>query len=186
MRHVNVDERDWLFLAAVVKGTWIAPAPVSGAAMKHLNRSLALALLVTVICIGCGGGSSSSSTATSPTLVSDTLSGTVPAAIGGVHQSTSVLFNVAAPGGSVAVTLTSAVETNPDGSVNTSVVVGVAVGTSSAGVCTLSAGTTPTPLQASANSTLSGTAAAGLYCVQVSDVTNQLGPVAFTVFVSHP
>lgn len=154
--------------------------------MNHLNRVFALALSVTVICVGCSGDSNTASTATSPTLVSETLSGTVPAPIGGVHQAGSVLFNVAAPGGTVAVTLTSAVETNSDGSVNASVVVGVAVGTPVNGVCTLGAGVGPTPLQAGANSTISGTAVSGLYCVQVSDVSNQTGPVAFTVFVQHP
>ena len=154
--------------------------------MKHLNRSLALALLVTVICVGCGGGSSSSSTTTTPTLVSDTLPGTVPAAIGGVRQAASVIFNVNAPGGTVVVTLTSAVETNLDGSVNPNVVMGVAVGTPAAGACSLGTGNIPALLQAGANSSLSGTAASGLYCVQVSDVTNQVGPVAFTLVVQHP
>jgi hypothetical protein len=47
-------------------------------------------------------------------------------------------------------------------------------------------GNVPILLQAGASSSISGTAAAGLYCVQVSDVTNQLGPVAFTVVISHP
>jgi hypothetical protein len=155
--------------------------------MKHLNRSLALALLVTVgTCFGCGGSSNSSTTTTTPTLVSETLPGTVPAPIGGVRQAASVVFNVNAPGGSVAVTLTSAVQTNPDGSVNPNVVMGVAVGTPAAGACSLGTGNVPALLQAGANSSLSGTAAAGLYCVQVSDVTNQLGPVAFTVVVQHP
>jgi hypothetical protein len=155
--------------------------------MKHLNRSLALALMVTVgICVGCSGGSNSSSTTTSPTLVSDTLPGTVPAPVAGVLQSASVIFNVNAPGGTVLVTLTSAVETNPDSSVNPNVVMGVAVGTPTAGTCSLGTGNVPVLLQAGANSSISGTAASGLYCVQVSDVTNQAGPVAFTVVVSHP
>ncbi len=154
--------------------------------MKPLNRS-ALVLLVTVgICAGCGGSSSSSSTTTSPTLVSETLPGNVPAPIGGVRQAASVPFTVNAPGGTVAVTLTSAVETNSDGSLNPNVVMGVAVGTPAAGACALGAGNVPILLQAGANSTISGTAASGLYCVQVSDVTNQSGPVAFTVVVQHP
>jgi hypothetical protein len=159
----------------------------SGAAMKHLYRSCALALLVTVgMCVGCGGSDSSSSTTTSTALISDTLPGTVPAPIGGVRQAASVIFNVNAPGGTVAVTLTSAVETNPDGSVNPNVVMGVGVGTPAAGACSLGTGNVPALLQAGANATLSGTTASGLYCVQVSDVTNQLGPVAFTVVVQHP
>jgi hypothetical protein len=114
------------------------------------------------------------------------LSGTVPAVVAGVRQTASVLFNVASPGGSVLVTLTSAVETNPDGTMNPNVVVGLGVGTPNAGSCVLAAGDVPVLLQSGANSSLSGTAAAGLYCVQVSDMTNQPGPVAFTVVVSHP
>src|SRR5262249_3144001 len=154
--------------------------------MKHLNRSLALALLVTVICVGCSGSSDTSSTATSPPLVSDTLPETVPAPVGAVRQPPPVISNGNTPGGTVAVTLTSAVETNPDGTVNPNVVMGVAVGTPAAGACSLGTGNVPALLQAGANSTISGTAASGLYCVQVSDVTNQLGPVAFTVVVQHP
>jgi hypothetical protein len=184
---MEIDETRLPFFRRCCEGTWIAQASVSGAAMKHLNRSLALALLVTVgTCAGCSGGSNSSSTTTAPTLTSDTLTGTVPAPIGGVRQAASVVFNVNAPGGSVAVTLTSAVQTNPDGTANPNVVMGVAVGTPAAGACSLGTGNIPALLQAGANSTLSGTAAAGLYCVQVSDVTNQLGPVAFTVVVQHP
>jgi hypothetical protein len=154
--------------------------------MKHLNRSLALAVLVTIICVGCGGDSGSSATTTSPTLISDTLPGSVAAPVAGVRQASSVIFNVNAPGGTVLVTLTSAVETNSDGTVNPNVVMGVAVGTSASGVCSLGTGNLPVLLQAGANSSITGTAAAGLYCVQVSDVTNQTGPVAFTVVVQHP
>src|SRR5690242_19319201 len=122
--------------------------------MKHRNRSLALALLMTVgTCVGCGGGSDSSATTTTSTLISDTLAGTVPAPIGGVRQAASVIFNVNAPGGTVSVTLTSAVETNPDASVNPNVVMGVAVGTPTAGACSLGTGNVPALLQAGANST---------------------------------
>jgi hypothetical protein len=154
--------------------------------MHHVNWSLALALTATIgLSAGCSGGSSTSST-TSPTLSLDTLPGTVLPPVDGVRQAASVLFNVAAPGGTVVVTLTSAVETHPDGTTNPNVVVGVAVGNPSGGSCSLGTGNVPILLQSGANSSISGTAAAGLYCVQVSDVTNQLGPVAFTVVVSHP
>ena len=155
--------------------------------MNHVNRSLALVLTFTVgLSVGCGGSSDTSTTTTAPTLSVDTLPGTVAAPVAGVRQAASVLFNVASPGGSVLVTLTSAVETHPDGTTNPNVVVGVAVGSPTAGSCALAAGNVPILLQAGANSSISGTAAAGLYCVQVSDVTNQLGPVAFTVVISHP
>jgi len=155
--------------------------------MDHVKMSFVVALTFGVsFCAGCSGNSSAASTTTTPTVVLDTLPGTVPAAVGGVRQSASVLFNVAAPGGTVVVTLTSAVETNPDGTTNPNVVMGVGVGTQTAGSCTLATGDVPVLMQAGANSSLSGTAAAGLFCVQVSDVTNQIGSVAFTVVVSHP
>jgi hypothetical protein len=155
--------------------------------MNHVNRSFVLALAFMVsLSAACGGSSDTSTATTSPTLNLDTLPGTVPAPIAGVRQAASILFNVAAPGGTVAVTLTSAVEMNPDGSSNPNVVMGVAVGSPSGASCTLGAGNVPVLLQAGANSTLSGTAAAGLYCVQVSDVTNQIGPVSFTLAISHP
>ena len=155
--------------------------------MHHVNSSLAAALAVTIgLAAGCSGNSTTSATTTSPTLSLDTLPGTVPPPVDGVRQVASVLFNVGSTGGSVSVTLTSAVETHPDGTTNPNVVMGVAVGNPSGASCALGTGNVPNLLQAGANSSISGTAAAGLYCVQVSDVTNQLGPVAFTVVVAHP
>jgi len=156
--------------------------------MNQVKKFRAVAFALTIATtVGCSSGNSdASTTTTTPTAVLDTLPGTVPAPVGGVRQAASVLFNVAAPGGSVVVTLTSAVETHPDGTTNPNVVVGVAVGSPNAGTCTLGTGNVPALLQAGAASALSGTASAGLYCVQVSDVTNQQGPVAFTVVVSHP
>jgi hypothetical protein len=155
--------------------------------MNHVQTGLALALAVTIaISPACSGGSGNTSTTTSPTLSQETLSGTVPPPVAGVRQAAFVPFNVGSPGGSVQVTLTSAVETHPDGTTNPNVVVGVAVGSPSGGSCALSAGNVPILLQSGANSAISGSAAAGVYCVQVSDVTNQLGPVAFTVVIQHP
>jgi hypothetical protein len=178
---------DLQFFRRCCQGTWIAPPRHFGAAMNHVKKSLVLALTVTVgILAGCSGNSSTNTSTTTPTLLSDTLSGTVPPPVAGVRQAASVVFNVAAPGGSVAITLTSAVESRPDGTSNPNVVMGVAVGTPSGSTCTLAAGNVPILLQSGANSSITGTAAAGLYCVQVSDQTNQLGTVAFTVVVQHP
>ena len=42
-----------------------------------------------------------------------------------------------------------------------------------------------TTAQAGGTPQLSGTINSGAYCVLVSDVTNQLGPVAYAVSVSH-
>ena len=154
--------------------------------MKSLPLvGLALALALTGIACDNSSDTSSTTTAT-PVLVSETLTGTVNAPVGGVLQTASNLFTVASPGGPVSVTLTSAVLTNPDGTTNPAVVMGVTVGTQTGTTCTLGAGNTPVLLQASATSTISGSLAAGSYCVQVSDVTNQKGPVAYTVVVMHP
>jgi hypothetical protein len=115
-----------------------------------------------------------------------TLNGTVPAAVNGVPQTASHEFSVGPGGGMVSVTLTSAVETFRNGSVNPSVVMGLAVGNPSGNSCLLPAGTTPALIQATATSPLSGPLNAGTYCVQVSDQTIQVGPVAYTVVVVSP
>ena len=152
-----------------------------------MKTSLCLLLALSLITIACSSGSSSASTTTATVaLTLDTLSGTVPVPVNGTLQSSSVFFTVAPVGGSVTVTLTSAVEVNPDGTTNPNVVMGVAVGTSSGNTCSLGTGNIPVLMQASANSTLSGNASGGAYCVQVSDVTNQVGPVNYTVAISHP
>lgn len=152
-----------------------------------MKRMLALALALAVGGAACNNGSTASSTTTpSAVLVSETLTGSVPAAANGVLQAASVPFTVASPGGAVTITLTAAVQTNPDGTTNPAVVMGISVGTPSGTTCPLVAGAVPYLMQASASSTLSGNVSAGAYCVQVSDVTNQGGPVAFTLVISHP
>jgi hypothetical protein len=144
-----------------------------------------VALAFALIGVACNNSSDTSTTTPTPPLTSETLTGTVNPPVNGVLQSASNPFTVTAAG-SVSVTLTSAVLTNPDGTTNPSVVVGVAVGTQSGSTCTLGSGNVPTSMQAGANATLSGTLAAGNYCVQVSDQTNQKGPVAYSVVVVHP
>jgi len=144
----------------------------------------ALAAMLAVSSLACSGDSSSSTLPTTPTnAVSDTLFGTVPAAVNGAPQSTFNTFNSGA--GTVSVTLTSAVETMPDGSKLANVVVGVGLGSPSGSSCTLLANAF-SPAQPSSTVVLSGTVAAGTYCVQLSDVTNQLGPVSYAVVVNHP
>ena len=102
-----------------------------------------------------------------------------------IGQSAFNQFIVGQGGGSVSVTLTSAVETFPDGSLLPTVTVGLGVGTVANGACTLFANAF-LAAQASSVAQLSGTLAAGTYCVAVSDITNQLGPVSYAVAVSHP
>jgi len=133
----------------------------------------------------CSGSSDSSSTAPTQTITTDILTGTVPAAVNGVLQSASNNFTVGQGGGPVSVTLTSATETLPSGQLLTGQIMGVAVGTSSISGCTpmtnafQTGSPNPAPL-------LSGSLSAGTYCVLVSDVTGQLGPVAYAVAVAHP
>ena len=142
---------------------------------------------VLLITGACSGSSSSRSSTTSPTqtIATDVLTGTVPPPVNGVLQSAANNFTVGQGGGTVSVTLTSATETLPGGSLLTGVTMGLAVGTSAITGCTPLANSFTTA-QASSVPQLSGTLNAGAYCVLVSDVTNQLGPVAYAVAVAHP
>ena len=103
-----------------------------------------------------------------------------------MRQSVSGNFTVGQGGGLVTLTLTSAVETFPDGTLNHDVVVGLAVGTPTGTTCSLPAGSTPALFQAGAVASISGALNAGTYCVQVSDQTVQQGPAAYTVVVASP
>jgi hypothetical protein len=77
------------------------------------------------------------------------------------------------------------VETLPGGTLLTTVAMGLGVGSVTDGVCTLVSGAYTTA-QAGASPQLSGSSvSAGTYCVQLSDVTNQLGPVSYAVAVAH-
>ena len=86
-----------------------------------------VAMVIVLTTVACDSSSSTSPT-TSPITTSSTLSGTVPAALNGVPQSVSRNFTVGQGGGMVTLTLTSAVETFPNGTLNPEVVVGLAVG----------------------------------------------------------
>jgi hypothetical protein len=109
----------------------------------------------------------------------------VPPPVDGVLQSSFNTFVVGQGGGSVTAMLTSAVETLPGGTLLTAVNMGLGVGIVASETCTLL--TNAYTIGPGSTSTyLSGTLSAGSYCVQVSDVTNQLGPVSYSVAVSHP
>ena len=151
-----------------------------------LPRPSVFLLLVAATC-GCSGSSSSSAATTAPTqtITTDVLTGTVPAPVNGVLQSSSNNFTVGQGGGSVSITLTSATETLPGGSLLTTITMGLNVGSSSISGCTPLANAFTTAV-AGGTPQLSGSLNAGAYCVIVSDVTNQLGPVSYAVAVSHP
>jgi hypothetical protein len=143
-------------------------------------------LVCCVAATGCSGSSDSSSTSPTQTINNDTLVGTVQPPVNGVLQSSSNNFTVGQGGGTVSVTLTSATETLPSGAgLLPNVTMGLAVGTSSISGCTALANAYTTA-QPGASPQLSGQLGAGSYCVIVSDVTNQIGPVAYAVSVAHP
>jgi hypothetical protein len=149
-------------------------------------RTLLWLVGVVIVLPGCSGGSSSSSTTTAPTATTtDVLTGTVAAPINGVLQSSYNPFSVAQSGGTVSVTLTSAVETLPGGALLTSVTMGLGIGTISTDTCTLLTNAFTTA-QAGSAAQLTGNLNAGAYCVKVSDVSNQFGPVSYAVAVTHP
>jgi len=153
----------------------------------HSRAAIAALFIALGLVAPACGGSSDSSTPTSPaqTILNDILTGTVQPPAAGVLQSSFVTFTVGQGGGTVQVTLTSAVETFPDGTLLPTVTMGLGVGSASGGVCTLLANAF-TNAQGGSNPQLSGSLSTGSYCVQVSDVTNQLGPVAYAVAISHP
>ena len=63
---------------------------------------------------------------------------------------------------------------------------GLGVGTVNSGTCALLSNAFTTAQGGSAPQ-LSGTISAnGTYCVQVSDVSTQVGPVNYSLLVSHP
>jgi hypothetical protein len=151
-----------------------------------VNRAaLACCLSALVFAAACSGSSTSSSTTTptSVTTTTDVVTGTVPAPVNGALQSAFNPFTVGQSGGTVTVTLTSAVETLPNGTLLTNPNMGLGIGTLANGVCTLIANdfNIATP-----GSQFTGTLAAGSYCVQLSDVSNQLGPVAYAAAINHP
>jgi hypothetical protein len=149
-----------------------------------LTRIATTALLVATLGLSACNSTTSPTTFT-PNPVNDVLTGTVQPPVDGVFQTAFNTFIVGQGGGSVTVTLTSAVETFPGGTLLTSVSLGIGVGPLTNGVCTV-ASSSVVIAQASSAAVLSGTLPVGTYCVQLYDVTNQSGPVAYAVAVSHP
>jgi hypothetical protein len=138
------------------------------------STTLGLALALVAATAACGGASGDSSSITTPTgtLVTDTFTGTVP--IGGLDFHN---FTVTT-GGTVNATLVAAAPPS-------TITMGFAIGTpGTTGVCSLLSGaqvTTPPGTTAQ----LTGSLAAGTYCVEVVDVGNAAGPIAYTVTVAH-
>ena len=152
-----------------------------------MKRLVLIALPLVLTAVACNNGSSSSATPTAPsqTFGTDILVGTVPPPVNGVLQSDFKSFTVGQGGGQISVTLTSAVETLPGGTLLTTVTMGLAIGSLSGTTCTIIPGASAVA-QGGSVAQLTGGLAAGSYCVQVSDVTSQLGPVAWAAAVVHP
>jgi hypothetical protein len=118
-------------------------------------------------------------------ILTDVLTGTVAAPVSGQLQRKFRTYVVGQGGGDVAIILTSAVQTLPDGTQQANVLMGLGAGTVVGGVCSypITAFATVRP---GATAQLGGRQPAGTYCVELSDVTTQTGPVAFSVTVTHP
>jgi len=149
-----------------------------------------VALVVVMTAVACSSSSPSTAITTSPSPITVTVTGTVPAAVGGVEQSDPVLhlFTVGQSGGTpgtVTFTLTSALETLPGGMVIPGVNMGIAIGAPSGTTCTLSAGVSPTFIPVSATG-INASLNPGPYCIVISDVTNQQGPVNYTLVIVTP
>jgi hypothetical protein len=148
-----------------------------------------VALVLVLTTVACSSSSPSSPVTTAPSLNTITVTGTVPG-LGGVGQSDPVLraFTVGQSGGTpgtVTFTMTSANETLPGGMVLSGVLMGLAIGAPTGTTCVLSAGVSPTLIPVSATG-ISGALNPGAYCVQISDATNQQGPVNYTLVIMTP
>ncbi len=149
-------------------------------------RHIALALVgVAVLSTGCDRSVRlAGPSETGKPLITDTLTGVVPPPVNNVLQKTFRTFTMGPGLGPVTVTLTSAVQTRPDGSLQPTIQMGLGVGSVVNEACVVPA-TAYLVTPAGTSPHLSGTLAEGVYCVQVSDVTGQVGPVAFSVTVIH-
>ncbi len=153
--------------------------------IRHFALVLAAAAVVAFVSIGCDRSVRlAGPSETGQDVISEVLTGSVAPPVNSVLQKTFKTFTVGQGGGPVTITLTSAVLTRPDGSLLSTVQMGLGAGTVDNGTCVVPANAyVVTP--AAATPQLSGNLTAGVYCVQVSDVTGQVGPVAFSVKVEH-
>ncbi len=143
--------------------------------IRSITFRLALGLMVAAgAAAACSGSSSSNSTIPTPTgnLTTETFTGTVPVQGADFHN-----FTVTT-GGTINVTLVAA---GPPPTITMELAVGTP---SSTGVCSLLSGAA-TAATASTTAQLTGTLAAGTYCVEVLDVGNAAVPIAYTVTVAH-
>jgi len=130
----------------------------------------AAAMLSLAACSSSGSNTTVTSPSTDPT--TDVFTGTVP--VGGSDSHT---FTISLSNGQVNVILTQA---GPPATIYE----GLGIGTPSGSTCSiLTGGAVATPAGATAQ--LSGTAAAGSYCIVVYDIGNQTSDITYSVTVTH-
>jgi hypothetical protein len=147
---------------------------------KHLAFALVAAAVIS-------GGCDRTATLVGPTnqtIITEIFDGIVGPPVNDVLQRTFRTYTVGQGGGPVTITLTSAVLTRPDGSTNAAVLMGLGAGTIVNGVCSVAV-TSFVTTAAGSTPQLAGNLGEGTYCVQVSDVTSQVGAVAFSVKITH-
>jgi hypothetical protein len=140
---------------------------------QTLRRAAATApflVLASLALTSCGGGTPTSSATPTPEVKTETFSGTVAQGGAGVHP-----FTVAVQS-AITATLTSL-------SPQTTITVGFGIGTPSGTTCTLVSGAYSEA--AKVGYAVSGTIAAGSYCVTVYDIGNLSGPNDYVITVSH-
>jgi hypothetical protein len=139
-----------------------------------MAQRLTLAFLACALAVSACGNDSTSGTVSTPTVTrtTDTFSGTVQVGGRTFHS-----FPVSQTG-MTDVTLTA---TTP----STTVVMGLAIGTTGDGGCTSLAGASSNVV-AGSTPQITGLTTAGTLCVQIYDVGQATGPVGYTVTVTHP
>jgi hypothetical protein len=138
-----------------------------------MDRRLFLAMACAFAVSACGGDSTTGTVSTpTVTRTTDTFTGTVQLGSSAFHS-----FPVQQTG-TTDVTLTA---TTP----SSTVVMGLAVGTTGDGGCTPLAGASSNVV-AGSTPQVTGLTTAGTFCVQVRDVGQATAPVGYTVTVTHP
>jgi hypothetical protein len=143
--------------------------------MRYSVLPLAAALVLTG---ACGSNTATSPSATPAQTVADpttteTFAGVVPVNGFRFYSFTSAAY------GTINVTLTAV-----DGQfVPPTVMLGIALGQPDAADC---AATTTVNAAAAATAQITGTYAAGIYCVRVADIGNLFAPAGFDISIAHP
>lgn len=149
------------------------------------KRHLLIALAATVVLASGCDRTATLVGPTNQTIITEVFAGTLAAPVGQVPQRASTTYVVGQGGGEVTITLTAAVLTRPDGTTQSNVLMGLGAGTLTNGQCVVAVTSFVTTV-AGTSPQLAGSLAEGTYCVQISDVTNQVGPVAFSITITHP